>query len=110
MDSLEKDRAVVERVLCECAQFYAAKEARTLTIFDRVRDQYLLLDEGWDGFKRIHVAWVHIELKEGYFWIQKDGTQEGIAVDLINAGIPRERIVLAFKHPSLRTQPEFAVA
>lgn len=110
MDSLEPDRDLIERILCECARFYASKEARTLTVFDRVRDQYLLLDEGWDGFKRIHRAWVHVELRDGKFWIQQDGTQDGIAVDLMNAGIPKERIVLAFYPPARRKDTEFAVA
>ncbi len=110
MDSLEKDRAAIERVLCECAQFYATKDARTLNVFDRVRDQYLLLDEGCDGFKRIHTTWVHVELRDGLFWIQKDGTLDGIAVELIKSGISKERIVLAFKHPSRRFDTDFAFA
>ncbi len=99
MDSLDKDRDLVERVLCELARFYASKDARTLTVFDRVHDQYLLLDEGWDGFQRLHLIWAHVELAEGKFWIQKDA-------ELMNAGIPRERIVAAFQHPSLREDAE----
>ena len=110
MDTLERDRDLVERILCECAHFYASPKARTLTVFDRVHDQYIILDEGWDGFQRIHVAWVHVELAEGKFWIQRDGTQEGIAVDLVNAGVSKESIVLAFQHPSRRRYSEFAMA
>ncbi|MBV9852312.1 MAG: XisI protein [Armatimonadetes bacterium] len=108
MDTLEKDRDLVERVLCELARFYAPKDARTLTVFDRVHDQYLLLDEGWDGYQRLHFVWAHVELAEGKFWILKDGTQTGIGMDLMNAGIPRERIVPAYQHPSLRREIEDA--
>lgn len=104
------DQDIVEGVLCECARFYASKEARTLTVFDSKNGQFLLMDEGWNGFKHIHRVWVHVELAEGKLWIQKDGTEDGIAVDLMNAGIPKERIVLAFQHPSRRRYSEFAAA
>jgi len=104
------DQDIVENVLCECARFYASKNARTLTVFDRRNGQFLIMDEGWNGFKHIHRVWAHVELAEGKFWIQKDGTEDGIAVDLMNVGIPKERIVLAFQHPSRRQYGEFAVA
>lgn len=52
---------------------------------------------------------MHVELTEGKFWVQKDGTQDDIAMDLMNAGIPKERIVLAFKYPSCWKDTEFAV-
>jgi len=108
VDALEPERHLVERILCECARFYASKDVRTLTLFDRSHDQYLLLNEGWDGFKRIPYTWVHVELRDGKFWIQQDGTQDGIAVDLMSAGVPKERIVLAFHHPSRCKDTEFA--
>ena len=104
------DHEIVENVLCECARFYASKDARTLTVFDRRNGQFLLMDEGWSGFRHIHRVWVHVELAEGKFWIRKDGTEDGIAVDLMNAGIPKERIVLAFQHPFRRRYSEFAAA
>ena len=108
--SAASDEGLLEQILCECARFYASGDARTLTIFDRQNGQFLLLDEGWDGFKHIHRVWLHVELRDGKFWIQKDGTEDGIAVDLMNAGIPKERIVLAFQHPGRRQYGEFAVA
>ncbi len=103
------DEALLENILRERANFYAFPEKfRTLTVFDRPNGQFLLMDEGWDGFKHIHRVWVHIELRDGKFWVQKDGTEDGIAVNLINVGIPKERIVLAFQHPSRRQYGEFA--
>ncbi len=109
-DQSGRDQEILESVLRGCAQFYASKKARTLTVFDRQHGQFLLMDEGWDGFKHIHRVWVHVELVEGKFWIQKDGTEDGIAVDLMNAGIPKERIVLAFQHPARRQHSEFAAS
>lgn len=113
--SLERDQETLERVLCECADFYAGpphlrkpQARRTLRVFDRERGQFLLMDEGWEGYKHVDQIWVHVELRDGRFWIQQDGTQDGIALDLLAAGVPKDRIVLAFHHPSRWKDTEFA--
>ena len=109
MDALKPDRDLVERILCECARFYALPERfRTLTVFDRKNGRFLLVDEGWNGFKCVHHTWMHGELRDGKLSIQRDGTQDGIALDLVNAGVPKGRIVLAFQHPGRRQYGEFA--
>ena len=41
-------------------------------------------------------------------WIQHDGTEEGVALDLVAAGIPKEQIVLGFRPLSERKYTEFA--
>jgi XisI protein len=43
-------------------------------------------------------------------WIQHDGAEDGIASQLVAAGIPRERIVLAFKPPETRPLTDYAAA
>jgi hypothetical protein len=43
-------------------------------------------------------------------WIQRDGTEHGIATDLLDAGVPKEHIVLGFKPPEVRKYTDFAVA
>jgi hypothetical protein len=52
---------------------------------------------------------IHIDLRDGKVWIQHDGTEDGVAGELVEAGIPRDRIVLAFHHPSKRKYSDFAV-
>jgi hypothetical protein len=47
---------------------------------------------GWEGIRRIHVDFI-----DGKIWIHRDGTERGVARDLIDAGVPREHIVLAFQ-------------
>lgn len=42
--------------------------------------------------------------------IQEDWTEEGIANELVRAGIPREDIVLGFQHPEMRKYSDFAAA
>ncbi|MFM7904363.1 MAG: element excision factor XisI family protein, partial [Microcystis sp.] len=43
-------------------------------------------------------------------WIQHDGTEDGIADELVAAGIPQNQIILAFKSPEIRPYTGFAVA
>lgn len=109
MAALDQDAEIIEQALCSRAQFYAHPEKyRTLMAFDRERGQFLLIDEGWDGYRHIHSVWAHLELRDDKIWIHEDGTQEGIANLLVAAGVDRERIVLAFHAPALRKASEFA--
>jgi XisI protein len=39
---------------------------------------------------------VDVELRDQKFWIHRDGTEDGIATDLEEAGVTKDRIVLAW--------------
>jgi hypothetical protein len=53
---------------------------------------------------------IHVDIINGKIWIQRDGTEYGIANELVNAGIPKNQIVLAFQPADIRQYTEFAVA
>lgn len=109
MDSLDAWRDTLERILTQHAAVpYANSAARTCPVFDRLRDRYLLVDVGWRGAERVHGALVHVDISDGRIWIQYDGTEQGIANELVEAGIPRDRIVLGFQPPLLRSHTGFA--
>ena len=109
MDPLESWRDTVERILTGISAIpYANVPARSEVVFDRAHDRYLLVDVGWRGSERVHGALVHVDIIDGKIWIQYDGTEHGIANDLVEAGIPRESIVLGFKPPSVRPHTGFA--
>jgi hypothetical protein len=111
MATIEREAEIIEQTLCECARLYADSEKiRTLMAFDRERGQFVLIDEGWEGYRHIHTLWAHLELRDGKIWIYEDGTEEGIANLLVTSGIPRDQIVLAFHAPAQRKATEFAVA
>lgn len=111
MDALAAYRMAVESVLTDYAQFLTTDtETFCETVFDRVSDRYLLVEVGWEDGYRIYGALIHIDIIEGKLWIQQDGTEDGIAGELVMAGVPKGQIVLAFRAPSLRAQSEFAVA
>jgi len=65
---------------------------------------------GWLNDRRVHSSLVHIDIINDKIWIQRDGTEHGIAKELVAAGIPKDRIVLAFHPPEIRPHTEYAVA
>ncbi len=80
------------------------------SVFDEERDHYLLHTVGWADRKHVWNTALYVRLHNGKFYIEVDGTEQGIATDLLEAGVPKEDIVLAFHHPSMRPYTEFAVA
>ena len=78
-------------------------------IFDKEHHHYQLLNLGWKEQKRIYGVIVHIDLKDNKIWIQRDGTEVGIANELVAAGVPHHDIVLGFQAPYKRKLTEFAV-
>lgn len=79
-------------------------------VVDETNDHYLLLNLGWKERRRIWGTSLHVRIRDGKFWIEEDGLEEGFATDLLEAGVPKEDIVLAFHHPKMRPHTEFAVA
>ncbi len=111
MDTLEQDRQIIEKIISEYAAIpYSYGEIERHSVFDRHRDRYLLMIVGWEGVRQVHGCIIHLEIIQNKIWIHRDGTEDGIARELLEAGIPKERIVLAFKSPELRKHTDFAVA
>ena len=52
---------------------------------------------------------LHLDIIDGKIGIQHDGTDIGIADELVALGVPKQDIVLAFHAPSMRKHTEFAV-
>lgn len=99
MDARARDRDIIEHTLTDYASIpYAHGDVRTIPVFDRERDHYLLVIVGRDGLRRVHGSLVHIDIEGSDIVVQRDGTEHGMARDLAAAGIAPERIVLAF-HP-----------
>ncbi len=109
MDTLDRYREIIEQVLSDYAAVpYAYGEFETEIIFDQKRDRYLLINMGWNNGRRVHGCIIHIDIIEGKIWIQRDGTESGIALDLEEAGVPKEDIVLGFREPELRPYTGYA--
>lgn len=110
MDTLNiKYREVVEKTLRDYADFLGNdEEVKTELVFDREHDRYLLVETGWQNGYRIYGTLLHIDIIDNKLLIQHDGTEEGIAVELIEKGIPKENIILGFRPREQHT--EFAIS
>lgn len=104
--AVEQYRQYIRQLLSERAQRVSrqrnAQEYEVQTIFDNERDHYQLLYVGWRENKRDFGCVLHLDIKGGKIWIQQDGTEVGIANQLVEMGVPKEDIVLAFHEPEVR--------
>lgn len=111
MADINTYRRIIEETLSEYTRIpYAYGDIQTEAVFDRANDRYLLVNVGWDRGQRVHGSLVHIDIINDKIWIQRDGTEEGVAKELVKAGIPKEMIVLGFRPPEVRQYTEYAIA
>ena len=111
METVDGYRRIIRDLLHEYAQQRpSVGDVRVEVIIDAEQDHYELIFAGWTRHYRVHGSVIHIDIRDGKIWIESDGTEEGIANRLVEAGIPPEQIVLAYKPPSMRPHTGFAVA
>ena len=112
MDKVTGYRELLKGLLHEYERLYKLKPrpgVESFVVFDDVHDSYMLVRLGWEANRRISQVILHVRLRDGKFWIEEEWTEEGIANELLQAGVPREDIVLAFHPPEVRPNTEFAV-
>lgn len=111
MEALNTYRTIIRDLIQQYAAYEPARgDVDIEAIFDEANDHYELMYSGWNGPYRIHGSVLHIDIRNDKVWIQYDGMDESIAEKLVEAGIPRDRIVLAFKAPHIRPYTDFATA
>ncbi|MGB3512872.1 MAG: XisI protein, partial [Microcoleaceae cyanobacterium] len=84
-------------------------ETQSQLVIDENQNHYLLIEIGWHHSKRIYGTLIHIDIIDQKIWIQQDGTEEGIANELVNLGISPQQIVLGYKTLERRQITDFAV-
>ncbi len=85
-------------------------QIETQVVLDEANDHYLLLFVGWRGNERVRGCTLHLDIKDERIWIQYDGTEVGVANELVEMGVPKQDIVLGFRAPARRQYTEFAAA
>jgi hypothetical protein len=109
MDKLTTYRQHIQRIIDEYSSYKPSYgQVEVEQIIDLVHDHYQLMTVGWNGQQRVHGCLLHIDIRDGKIWIQHDGTEAGVANHLVEAGVPRDDIVLAFHAPYKRRFTEFA--
>jgi hypothetical protein len=77
-------------------------------IFDDEHHHYMAYRLGWFNHKRIHFCLVHIDICDDMVIIQANNTEDMIDEELIEQGIPKDKICLGLLPPDVReylTQP-----
>ncbi len=110
MDKVSSYRQIIQDILIAHGQIQPVYgEIEMQILFDTVRDRYQVLRAGWLQKKRVYGVLIQIDLKGETIWIQYDGTEVGVANELVERGIPKEDIVLAYHSPFIRQYDGFAV-
>ncbi len=111
MANIDLYRQYIQQVIKQHTRYqpsYGQVELQTL--FDTEHDHYQLVHAGWHKNHRKYGCLIHMDIKNGKVWIQYDGTEVGVANELVELGIPKEDIVLAYHPPYKRPYTGFAVA
>ena len=113
MDKLTRYRTLIKQFLSEQADLMRSHPVvglETICILDENSDQYMLLNVGWENDQRTRYTTLHVRIHNDKIWIEEDWTEEGITRALVEAGVPKEEIVLAFQSPEMRPLTDYAVA
>ena len=103
MDKLTRYRDIIRRVAAK----YAAWKPRgdgvvSEVVHDPARDHFELKYVGWQDRRRVHSTVFHLDIIDGKIWVQFDGSDRPVAEALVEAGIPKEDIVLAEQPADVR--------
>ncbi|MBD1834336.1 XisI protein [Cyanobacteria bacterium FACHB-472] len=113
MDKLIEYPKLIKQILSgyvELCNRRPNQEIETFLIVDEPKGHYIWMNLGWQKGDRIAGMTVYVRLRDSKFWIEEDWTEDGIATDLVRAGVPKEDIVLAFHEPKMRQYTDFAVS
>jgi len=107
---IEHYRQIIYQLMNEYAGYKPSHgNIDTELIVDINKNHYELMHVGWDGCRRVHGSVLHIDIIADKIWIQHDGTSISVAEELVNAGIPKEAIVLGFHPDNVRQYTGFAI-
>ena len=110
MDKLKHYQQIVRQLLEEYSHLKPAYgQIETELLVDKENTSFAVFRTGWLKETRIHGAILHVDVKDDKIWIEYDGTDRPIADELVEAGVPKEDIVLAFQPEDLRPYTGFAV-
>ena len=98
---------VIQEILSKHSVNHSQTPTEIQLIFDTQRHHYQVINIGWKEQKRIYGVIIHVDLKDNKIWIQRDGTEIGVANELIAAGVPKHHIVLGFHAPYKRGLTDF---
>ena len=110
MDRMTNYKQIVRREVQQYFDRYYGDDQYAYLLLDDNTGNYLVLLNGWRADERLQAVNMYVRVSDGLIWIEEDWSDYVIVDHLIDAGVPQDKIVLAFHHPSDRPFTEFAVA
>lgn len=111
MERIEYYRQCIRNLLTEQASVEKNNpNVECQLVFDTEHDHYQLLDIGWEGLKRVYNCLIHLDIKDGKIWIQRNTTELDIAQALVEKRVSKEDIVLGLHPPYKRPYTGYGVA
>ena len=110
MEKLERYRQIIRDYLTAHVRPPKNEPVEIYTIFDAEQDHYLLMSVGWyKTLNRSYGILIHIDIKNEKLWIECNNTEDEIGDELVELGVEKSDIVLAFHAPYKRQYTGFAV-
>lgn len=111
MDKVTRYKKIASDLVQEIAAMDSqAPHHQTALVVDDEHGHYLLIKTGWFDNKRLYGPYLHLEVSDAKILVQQNGTDIHIAQELLNRGVAKEDIVLAFQMPAKRAFSGFAVS
>jgi hypothetical protein len=113
MDRIIERKKIVKEILEEVGKIRTTSRflMRTQYLFDDEHGQYMLYKYGWGNQGRIYGNVAHFEITaDGKIWVHHDGTSLELVQQLLDKGIPKSEIVIAYKPEYVRGELGFAVS
>ncbi len=114
MDQIESYRRIIQDIFTSCQSvpygWEDAEEYDSQIIIDTKNDHYLLMSVGWKDSERMLATIYQLDIKDGKIWVQQDNSDVGIVDQLLDKGVSKQDIVLAFYAPYRRKYTDFSTS
>lgn len=86
------------------------KDIEFTSIADTDKNHFQIIAMGWEGYKRIFNLLFHLDIIGDKIWVQEDKMEYSIAERLVEKGVSKKDIVLAYFPDYHRAYTEYAVS
>ncbi len=97
-NKIESCRQILQKIIKRHARFQPANgEIETHAVIDTENDDYMVVDSGWnEKGRRIYDVVLHFRLQNGTVHIERNNTNAEIVQELLESGIEKDDIILAY--------------
>lgn len=105
---IEKIQEVIKEYLQNLRQ-PSNQHITFVPVIDMKDLHFQIIGYGWENNRRVFNLLFHLDIIEGKIWIQEDKMEYSIAEKLVEKGIPKKQIVLAYFPDYHRKYTEYAI-